>query len=66
MPASPTKRAKRRQAAAIDPARDHPRVVPGLTNLATLYCHLGRWSKAEEPIRHARDIVVRMVMSSFT
>src|SRR5262249_10267132 len=39
--------------------RDHPRVVPGLTNLATLYCHLGRWSEAEEPVRRARDIVVK-------
>ena len=39
--------------------RDHPRVVPGLTNLATLYCRWGRWSKAEEPVRRARDIVVQ-------
>jgi len=34
-----------------------PRLALGLTNLAMMYCRLGRWPEAEAPLRRAREII---------
>jgi len=34
-----------------------PKLALGLTNLATMYCRMGRWAEAEAPLQRAREII---------